>query len=229
MIKIISWNIQQGGGSRVAEITRALVGSGAQIIGLNEFKNNSAGEAIRIKLLQAGYIHQFVGLADAKTNTVLLASKLPFEASYFSKNSKDYPQAIVKAQFSAFSLFTMYLPHKKKHDLFANIVEEMKVNDLGIFMGDFNSGKQFIDQKGDSFWYSEYFDKMELLDYVDAWRLKQGDAKEYSWYSHQGNGYRYDHIYTHKNLSQVITNCYYEHSWRMRKLSDHSPMILELG
>jgi len=100
---------------------------------------------------------------------------------------------------------------------------------LILFVGDFNSGKQFIDQKGDSFWYSESFEKMEELDYVDAWRLKHDDTKEFSWYSHQGNGYRYDHIYVHKNIAQVVLSCEYEHAWRMRKLSDHSPMFLVLG
>lgn len=229
MIKIVSWNIQQGGGSRVLEICDVLVGSGAQILGLNEFKNNVVGEKIRSFLLKKGYIHQFVGMADSNTNSVLVASKLPFDAGHFSKKSKSYPHAIIKASFSAFDLFVMYLPHKKKHKLFDTIMAEMKQNEKGIFIGDFNSGKQFIDQKGDSFWYSAYFETMEEHHYVDAWRLKNGNTKEFSWYSHQGNGYRYDHIYLHENITQVVSACYYEHDWRMRKISDHSAMILELG
>lgn len=229
MIKIVSWNIQQGGGSRVLEICDVLVGSGAQIIGLNEFKNNPVGEKIRTFLLKKGYIHQVVGAADPKTNSVFVASKIPFDACHFTKTSKSHPHSIVKASFAAFDLFVMYLPHKKKHNLFENIVDEMKQNDKGIFIGDFNSGKQFIDQRGDSFWYSEYFDIMEENQYLDAWRLKQGDLREFSWYSHQGNGYRYDHIYLHKNIAPVVSACYYEHDWRMRKISDHSAMILELG
>ncbi len=229
MIKIISWNIQQGGGSRIADICDVLVGSGAQIIGLQEFQHGPSGEKIRTYLLRKGYIHQFVGMADSKVNTVLIASKLPFDAKHFSASSKTFPHAIVQASFRAFDLFVCYLPHKKKHTLFDLMIEEMAKNDRGIFVGDFNSGKQFIDQKGDSFWYSEYFEKMEDRQYVDAWRWKHHDLKEYSWFSHQGNGYRYDHIYVHKNITPVIARCDYEHSWRLKKRSDHSAMVLELG
>jgi len=70
MIKIVAWNIQQGGGSRVSQICSALIESKSQIIALNEFKNNSKGEAIRSKLLQAGYFHQLVGPVKADVNSI---------------------------------------------------------------------------------------------------------------------------------------------------------------
>ena len=229
MIKILSWNILQGGGNRVSDISTAIIHSGAQIICLNEFKNNDAGTKLRYNLLKAGYFHQFVGPADSNTNSVLTASKLPFSASTISKNDSQFPQSIIKTDFDIFSVFNMYLPHKKKHQLFDLIIQEMSTNQTGIFVGDFNSGKQFIDQQGDSFMYSEYFDKMEALSYVDAWRFIHADSKEYSWFSHQGNGYRYDHNYIHENLVPVVKSCDYLHDWRLRKLSDHSPMLLELG
>lgn len=229
VVKIISWNIQQGGGSRVSEICSEIIKSEAHIVCLNEFKNNESGIKIRTNLLRAGYIHQLVGEASKSDNTVLTASKLPFDGSHFSIQQKEYPQAIVSTKFKAFTLYNMYLPHKKKHNLFDLIVEEMKMQDRGIFVGDFNSGKQYIDQKGNSFMYSEYFDKMEAQNYRDAWRNVHGDTLEYSWYSHQGNGYRYDHIYIHESILPVVKNCYYLHEWRLRKLSDHSAMVLELG
>jgi len=95
-------------------------------------------------------------------------------------------------------------------------------------MGDFNTDKNFIDQKGDSFWYTKELKELKKSGMVDAFRHVHGDVESYSWYSHQGNGYRYDHIYVSEELLPVIQNCDYLHRARENKLSDHSPMFLGL-
>ena len=86
-----------------------------------------------------------------------------------------------------------------------------------------------MDQKGNSFWYTEQLDKLKKAGQKDAFRLVNGEVEEYSWYSHQGNGFRYDHTFVDDNLTPIVTNCYYDHQWRIDKLSDHSPMFLEMG
>ena len=95
-------------------------------------------------------------------------------------------------------------------------------------MGDFNTGKNFIDQKGDSFWYTSELKDLEEAGMVDGFRHVHGDVESYSWFSHKGNGYRYDHIYVSKDLLPLVKQCDYIHEARENKLSDHSPMILEL-
>jgi len=71
-------------------------------------------------------------------------------------------------------------------------------------------------------------DDLEKAGYVDAFRHIHGDAKEFSWFSHQGNGYRYDHTYLSDDLLPFISDCRYIHEWRDEGLSDHSPMVLTL-
>ncbi|HMT54361.1 MAG TPA: hypothetical protein PKD16_08970, partial [Saprospiraceae bacterium] len=95
--------------------------------------------------------------------------------------------------------------------------------------GDFNSGINGIDQVGDSFWYEDQLKEMNKIGYIDAFRFLHGDVREYSWYSHQGNGFRYDHTYIHESLSSVIKECYYLHECREKKYSDHAPMVLKLS
>jgi len=98
-----------------------------------------------------------------------------------------------------------------------------------IIAGDYNTGINHVDQVGKSFWYEDELIKLKKNGYVDAFRHIHGDIKEYSWYSHQGNGYRYDHTYVDEALIPIVKDCYYLNSWREEKLSDHSPMVLELG
>ena len=95
-------------------------------------------------------------------------------------------------------------------------------------MGDFNTGINYIDQKGSSFWHSEYLKKFEDMGLFDAFRYRQGSIVDYSWFSHKGNGFRYDHCWVSKHLEKSIVDCTYEHTCRENNLSDHSLMLVQL-
>jgi exodeoxyribonuclease III len=230
MLKIISWNIQQGGGSRVFGILEALLSGSFDIIVLSEFKNNENGRKITANLSKSGFIHQATTPASSDENSVLIASKFESKTETYPNSDPQFPHNIVTAQFTAFKVMAVYLPHKKKHSLLPFITHLVGKSDIPyIVVGDYNIGHNYIDQKGDSFWYQAELQAFEKAGMVDAYRLKNGKTEEYSWFSHQGNGFRYDHTYGHESLIPIIKNCYYIHEWRQNKLSDHSPMVLELG
>lgn len=230
MIKLCAWNIQAGGGSRALSIVKVLVKSKSNILILNEFRNNDTGVNLRNWLLKADFRHQAVTNAAKNENSVLIASRLPFDSEAYPDSDVEYSNNIIGAHFSAFSVIGVYLPHKKKHKLLEYITDVVDKSDQPyIIGGDYNTGVNHVDQKGKSFWYTDQLEKLKKADYKDAFRLVNGDVEEYSWYSHQGNGYRYDHIFVDDTLSGLVTNCYYDHEWRLDKMSDHSPMFLELG
>lgn len=229
MLQILSWNIQQGGGSRVTKILEAIGNQGSEIVILSEFRNNKSGLHLRNGMLKLGYWHQFFSGAIDNDNTVAIFSKLPCGSAIFPKCDVNFPHAIIKVSFEVFDIYGVYLPHKKKHELFPFLLDQITYKKPIIIAGDFNTGKNYIDQKGDSFWYSEYLEAFEEKGCVDAFRHVYQDAEMYSWYSHQGNGYRYDHTYIHKSLTPIIKDCNYISKWREAKLSDHSPMVLSLA
>ena len=184
-MKIAAWNIQQGGGSRAEQIANQLLKHQLDIIILSEFRNNASGYYLRTKLLTKGYTFQYASSASQHTNSVLIASKPECNLSSFSHVINDFPEAIVCAEYQAFTLWGLYLPHQKKHRLFEFLLDQIQVNQrCHILMGDFNTGKNFIDQKGDSFWYTEHLDTLEILGFKDAFRSCHGIKKEYSWISH---------------------------------------------
>lgn len=229
MIRILSWNIRQGGGSRVAKIISRIKATDAQIVSLNEYRNNKSGVRLRAELLSLGYRYQVVSNAKSDDNSVIIVSKLPCNGLIFPKSDPNYHHNVVCAQFEAFDFYGVYLPHKKKHVLFDFIQDRIASEKASIVAGDYNSGINGVDQVGKSFWYEDEIKAFNKIEYIDAFRLKNGDVKEYSWYSHQGNGYRYDHTYIHEDLSPITSACYYDHEVRQDNISDHSMMILELG
>lgn len=228
MFKILSWNIRQGGGKRVLGILKAIIEQKADVVILSEFHNNQQGIILRTKLLASGYLYQVATGAKASENSVLIVSKFPCDGKLFPE-AENFPHGIAMAGFPAFNVYGLYLPHKKKHTLFDLMLNEIDKGTSAIFAGDFNTGKNYVDQKGNSFWYTDQLEKMEKKGYLDAFRYLHKDKREYSWYSHQGNGYRYDHTYVHESIAPLIKACYYLHEHRENKLSDHAPMMLEFG
>lgn len=230
MFDILSWNIQQGGGRRVMRIIKALAEIRPEVVALSEFRNNETGLRIRANLLKLGYRYQFATHASKNTNSSFIASRYPCSSQLFPGCDPEYDHSIVCVNFPAFDVYSVYFPHKKKHRLFDFLVDEqLDRNRPSIITGDYNSGRNGIDQKGNSFWYSEYFDALEELDFVDGYRSLHGDKRTYSWYSHKGNGFRYDHTYLSDSLIPFLKSCDYLHEWRTSGLSDHSPMYLTLN
>jgi len=215
MIKVLSWNIRQGGGSRVSKILSKLRTLLPQVIVLSEFRNNDHGIKLRHALLSVGYRYQGVTHAKASDNSVAIFSLLPGDIRLFLHSDPIYSANVIAIEYEAFTLYGMYLPHKKKHTLFDLLLEEVQKEKPSILVGDFNTGKNYIDQKGNSFWYEDKLIQLEALGCLDAFS--------------QGNGYRYDHTYISDDLVAITKDCYYLHEWREEKLSDHSPMVIELG
>jgi exodeoxyribonuclease III len=230
MFTILSWNIMQGGGQRCHQIVSYIAQLKPTVCILSEYHNSESGALLRSGLLHHGYRHQFVTQARKEENSVFIASLLPCTNEFYPNADPIYANNIMTVHFSAFSLMGVYLPHKKEHVLFDFILDTVKNSSQPyIITGDYNSGKNGLDQDGNSFWYEEKLEAFEENNYLDVFRHIHGNVKEYSWYSHQGNGYRYDHAYAHASLLPIVTETKYIHEWRIAKLADHSPMWLKLG
>lgn len=230
MFSILSWNILQGGGNRYLQILHQVNTFKPTVCVFSEFRNNQTGALIRNGLLNAGYRFQHVTNAAKDDNSVIIASSMPFDAQLHPHADIAFANNILSVHFDVFSVMGVYLPHKKKHKLFDFMIDHvLKSVKPFIITGDFNSGINGLDQQGDSFWYSDKLLELQKIGYLDAFRYINGDTKEYSWYSHQGNGFRYDHTYISEALLPIIKSCKYIHQWREAKYADHSPMWLELG
>ncbi len=65
------------------------------------------------------------------------------------------------------------------------------------------------------------------LDLKDAFRYKHGYKKEsFSWFTNKGVGRRYDHIFCSSGID--VADAFYDQTPRIRKISDHSPLIATL-
>jgi exodeoxyribonuclease III len=230
VVSILSWNIMHGGGSRITSILATLKKIDATFIVLSEFRHNKTGEILKKGLLDLGYKYLWHEATLSDDNIVIVASKTNGnQISIPHQTNESFKACMMGVDFGAFTIVGAYMPHKKKHNLFDSFAHlHLKTKNI-ILVGDLNTGVNFIDQKGDSFWYQSELKKMIGNGMIDAFRLRHGKKLEYSWYSHQGNGFRYDHTFVDEGLTGFVKDCDYLHEYRQQRVSDHSPMLMLFG
>ena len=236
-LRLLSWNILHGGGKRARPITTAIAEENPDIVTLQEFRNGASRAEIVGGLLAAGLEHQFIPETSSnRDNTVIIASKFPFEASLFPDNIAGEEGAnIIKASFEApfkLSLFAAHLPHKKKQlPYFEALLDLPKsyLDESSVMIGDFNCGIPFEDSETKSFYATHLFQQLLQDGWVDAWRSRNKKKREFTWIStKQQNGFRYDHALVSKALNQKISEIRYQHKVRLAGVSDHSMLVVDL-
>lgn len=227
---ITTWNIRHGGGTRTKELNKVFKNYASDIFIITEFRNNQNKKLIEQYLREIGYKYFAYSESYPKTNTVMIASRKSIQIEHFEE-LKENKQRIVKVKCNELLIYGCYFPQQNlKKPVFDFLISELKKykgKDI-VMMGDFNTGKHYIDENKSSFYCSNYLDKMEENGVVDAWRYINKDKREFSWYSNAGNGFRIDHCFISHSLKNNISNCFYVHDVREKKYSDHSLMSIKL-
>jgi exodeoxyribonuclease-3 len=97
-----------------------------------------------------------------------------------------------------------------------------------LAIGDFNTCRAFVDEPGAIDATAHFMDSVEAIGFRDLWRHRYPDGREYSWYSHRGNGFRVDHAFSPPGLAARAGEVRYSHDERLAGLSDHSVLLLDL-
>ncbi len=234
-IKLLTWNILQGGGKRAIGIAEQLEAIQPDIVTLQEFRNGKSAPVILDALNKLGLEHQHLAQSAAAKNTVMVAARMPFETHTWADDLD--PTLCIHAQFNfneasvnSLDIFAGHLPQKRAQVPYLDTLCKLDVDDyeVALIMGDLNCGIPFEDSETKSFVNTHMFQSLLRNGWTDSWRSRNADAREYSWISSRGNGYRYDHCLATKNTDKLITKINYLHDVREERLSDHSAMLIEL-
>jgi len=91
--------------------------------------------------------------------------------------SKLSHNGLYSKKYDGIDVLGIYLQHKKKQKLYDFQLKEMKKRKHSILVGDYNTGKNHIDQKRNSFWYTDKIVALEKSEYVDAFGHMHKDIK----------------------------------------------------
>jgi exonuclease III len=230
-LRILTWNIRHGGGSRTGQIFDAIAHHCADIIVLTEFRASFGGLALAARLRAGGYEFQFTASSRPAQNSVFIAAGSAARPNGSNGLAPDLSHRCLSITSNGIRLLGLYFPMgHKKLPLYEYLLKlpVSVTREQAILIGDFNTGRHLLDEAGSAFIGSEYFDRLESLGWIDAWRHFHPDGKEYSWFSAKGNGFRVDHIFCTQALLGSVRSVEYSHAEREARISDHSVLVVNL-
>ena len=231
-MKLLVWNIQQGGGRRQERVAASIIGHDADFVALVEFVPGTA-LSLLTQLRGSGLTHQICGESNGHDHTVCVLSKAPVtrqlsESSLLNASGLWLEICIPDWGFSA---GIVHVPTKRgqKRPYCEALVEvaERRRGVPFVFAGDFNTGRHPEDGDLQSLGCADRFERMQNAGFRDTWRYFHGDRRECT-FAVKGKEYRIDHALVSADLIPRVTACRYSHDERRAGESDHSVLLLEM-
>ena len=230
-LRLLAWNIRQGGGTRLSAISAALARHDADVLVISEYRGGDSAMRLRAALAAIGYGHVTASTPPSGGNGVLIAARQPFDDGGPVTDIVPDPCRMVRAYFGALRIYGIYMPNLLKkvpywEALIAALAAESVASEA-LAIGDFNTCRAYVDEPGAIDVCAHYMDGIEAIGFCDLWRRRYPDGREFSWYSTRGNGFRIDHAFLSPALAARAGEIRYFHDERFTGLSDHSALILD--
>lgn len=244
-MKLLSWNIRQGGGKRGDKIVDAICNHAPDVVALIEYRSEPGKELCQ-KLDDKGWKYMESTTPRGNDNGLCVVSRTRLirkpDPPVPPENAVRWLDADLPAY--GFGIGVLHIPGSstklngaaKRRFWGAVLSAALSRSDAPfVFIGDLNTGAHRIDEARATFHCAEHFGRMTAeLCWIDLWRAFNGNAKEFSWYSKRKggadrNGFRVDHAFGSPALWPRVVNCRYSDSERKAGTSDHSVVVVEIA
>src|SRR5260370_38217185 len=109
-MRLLAWNIRQGGGSRLARIADALTRHGADILVLSEYRGGESAMRLLGALNTLGYAYVTALAPPPRFSGVLIAARCPFLEHHGMGGGLSEPYRLGSVRFAAFRPARDYRP-----------------------------------------------------------------------------------------------------------------------
>jgi exodeoxyribonuclease III len=239
-LRVVAWNLLHGGGRRIPQLADAALAHEPDVCVLAESRAERAGEVLE-RLAAGGLVHTAVTDSPPRKNGILVAARHPFERLP-PPAGPAYAQRWIALDLAGADLrvAAVHVPPKISIGVDAKAAFWDALLDFAraerdrpaLIVGDLNTGAPFRDEHRATLYCADKFLELEPLGWVDAWRRFHGPArKEWTWASPRrpSYGYRLDHAFASPPLAERLLDCRYSHAERLKGISDHSILILEVA
>jgi exodeoxyribonuclease-3 len=239
-LRLLSWNILAGGGSRCGAILEVLRRYDADVIALQETMPARATDLCHV-LTRAGYTYRFSSPRLHNRGQCVL-SRIPLArlAGPRPPHARFYPRGWLELEMvdSGLRLAAVYGPPAgpaiPAFWRAAAAWLARRATRPFVMLGDFNAGASLVDAEDYWFKCGEAFSELTGIGLVDLWRREHGERREHTWFSSPGSvragrGFRIDHAFASPAVAERVTGCRYDHEVRERGWSDHSLLVLDLA
>ena len=241
--RLVAWNIRAGGGKRADLIGKALAALAPNVVVLSEFRSGPPSQLIASALAAAGLGAQLTALAQVKpnTNAVMIASRTGLKRVGLRKAPEEPGRWLMAREAGrGIAIGAMHIPNQHTgrkpgyHDAIVDLTKRWR-DRPALLVGDTNSGRIGLDEERPVFSQrtDQWFDRLAESGWQDGFRARQGDRRDYTWYSHRDNGFRLDQIFISPPISHHLKQV--RHIWpihpdrpdRRDGLSDHAALVAD--
>src|SRR5207248_2804823 len=113
-LRLLAWNIRQGGGTRLSRIVAAIAQHEADVLVISEYRGGDSGVRLRAALAAIGYAHVTAATPPAGGNGTLIASRRPFDDGGSLTDAVPEPYRIVSAYIGPLRIYGVYMPNLLK-------------------------------------------------------------------------------------------------------------------
>jgi len=230
-MRLLAWNIRKGGGTRLAGIMAAIARHDADVLVLSEYRGCDSAERLRTALHAGGYRYVSKLTPPAHRIGVLIAARRRFVEHGAVCPRVEEPWRLVDVDLGVLRLTGVYMPNlHKKLPYWQTLVDAFaaRAGSDALAIGDFNTCRAYVDEPGAIDVAARFMDSMAAIGFCDLWRHRYPEGREFTWYSHRGNGFRIDHAFLSPGLVARAGTVRYSHDERLAGLSDHSVLLLDL-
>jgi exonuclease III len=152
-MRLLAWNIRQGGGARLPQITEALKRHDAEIVVLSEYRGGPSAARLCGALLALGYRHATTLVPPPSRNGVLIATRRPFSEHGAVDMGLPEPYRMVSVDFATFRLIGVYMPNLlAKIPYWEALVDALSSPSAygALAIGDFNTCRPISTRQGRS-------------------------------------------------------------------------------
>lgn len=242
-ISVFCWNIGNPSIDRAKKQAKYLLKRSEDFFILTEAKGSKGCLFIKNYFTANGYNVVMPDMSPREYGVMGL-SKYSFKIGNFNENINFLPSRAISMisnlPIGKIEIIGLYIPSRnadknkiiRKKTFIRKISNALKHSskNIRIVCGDFNilEPNHFPRYGFFKNWEYQFYNNLIDFNLIDAFRHLNPDVKEYSWVGRTGDGYRYDHIFISNNASSLVNKCFYDHSLRNAKLSDHSGIVAEI-
>lgn len=236
ILRVVALNLRNGGAPRVKALVAALVAHQPDVVVLGEAYPTGHPQVILEALKRIGLVHQATAESDFPRYPlgVAITSRLPLDAAAQPLTLGPNRQRILEVRLRDVVVCGAYFPLNKPKVEFWR--EEFlpyarsRLDAPAILVGDWNSGQPYLDEAGSTLHGAREFAQLSEMGWVDAWRSRNPDKREFTWYSAPPylSGFRLDHAFVSPSLAPRVLNARYDHTTRQSGATDHSAMVVDL-
>src|SRR5262252_7320946 len=141
-MRLLAWNIRQGGGSRLPRIVDALKRHDADILILSEDRGGESALRLCNVLDALGYRHMTTLRPPPRRNGVLIAARGPFRECGPVASGLSEPYRMISVEFATFRLSGIYMPNlRAKVPYWEALIAALSAESTtgAVAIGDFNT------------------------------------------------------------------------------------------